>query len=163
VAGVALGDLTAITLSMLGLGAVLATSATLFTIVKWIGAVYLIWIGVKMIREKGGVAAADPLAAKKARFAQAFCVTVLNPKTIMFFIAFLPQFVSHDHPVTPQLALLGATFTLLGVVNAYMYAALAASAGSRLTRPGFVSAIRKTGGGVLVGAGVLTAAMRRVG
>lgn len=163
VAGVALGDLTAITLSMLGLGAVLATSAALFTAVKWIGAVYLVWIGVKMIREKGGVAAADPLAARKARFAQAFCVTVLNPKTIMFFIAFLPQFVSHEHPVPPQLVLLGATFTLLGVVNAYMYAALAASAGSRLTRPGFVSAIRKTGGGVLVGAGVLTAAMRRVG
>jgi len=163
VAGVALGDLTAITLSMLGLGALLAASATLFTVVKWIGAVYLVWLGVKMIREKGGVAAADPLAAKKARFAQAFCVTVLNPKSIMFFIAFLPQFVSHGHPVPPQLLLMGATFTVLAAINAYLYAALAASAGSRLTRPGVVAAIRKTGGGVLVGAGVLTAAMRRAG
>jgi len=163
VAGVALGDLTAITLSMLGLGALLAASATLFTAVKWIGAAYLVWLGVKMLRVKGGVVAADPLAAKKARFAQAFCVTVLNPKTIMFFIAFLPQFVSHSHPVPPQLVLLGATFTLLGAVNSFLYATLAASAGSRLTKPGVVAAIRKTGGGVLVGAGVLTAAMRRVG
>jgi len=163
VAGVALGDLTAITLSMFGLGALLAASAALFTVVKWIGAVYLVWLGVKMIREKGGVAAADPLAAKKARFAQAFCVTVLNPKSIMFFIAFLPQFVSQNHPVPPQLLLMGATFTVLAAVNAYLYAALAASAGSRLTRPGVVAAIRKAGGGVLVGAGVLTAAMRRVG
>ncbi|QLA17194.1 LysE family translocator [Desulfolutivibrio sulfoxidireducens] len=163
VAGVTLGDLTAITLSMLGLGALLAASAALFTVVKWIGAVYLVWLGVKMLREKGGALAVDPLAAKKARFAQAFCVTVLNPKSIMFFIAFLPQFVSHAQPVAPQLVLLGATFTVLAAVNAYMYAALAARAGGRLSDPRFVGVIRKAGGGVLVGAGVLTAAMRRAG
>jgi threonine/homoserine/homoserine lactone efflux protein len=116
-----------------------------------------------MLREKGGPLAADPPSASKARFAQAFCVTVLNPKSIMFFIAFLPQFVSHARPVPPQLVLLGATFTVLAAVNAYMYAALAARAGGRLANPRFVSAIRKAGGGVLVGAGVLTAAMRRAG
>jgi threonine/homoserine/homoserine lactone efflux protein len=153
VAGVTLGDLTAVTLSMLGLGALLAASAALFTVVKWIGAAYLVWLGVKMLREKGGPLAADPASASKARFAQAFCVTVLNPKSIMFFIAFSAAVRVHARPVAPQTGASRGPFTCFAAVNAYMYAALAARAGGRLANPRFVSAIRKAGGGVLVGAG----------
>src|SRR5688500_13741889 len=93
--GVALGDFTAMTLSMLGLGALLATSATLFTALKWIGAAYLIWLGIKLWRA-GGAMQATPRTDKASALtmvAHAWIVTALNPKSITFFVAFLPQFL----------------------------------------------------------------------
>ena len=93
--GVALGDFTAMTLSMLGLGALLAASATLFTVLKWIGAAYLIWLGVKLWRA-GGTLEATPRtdAVSAARMlGHAWLVTALNPKSITFFVAFLPAAV----------------------------------------------------------------------
>ena len=94
-AGVALGDFTAMTLSMLGLGAVLATSAALFTVLKWIGGAYLIWLGVKLFGAGGtfqGVEVGSGAAPAKM-IAHAWIVTALNPKSITFFVAFLPQFL----------------------------------------------------------------------
>src|SRR4051812_1040291 len=93
--GVALGDFTAMTLSMLGVGALLAASATIFTVLKWIGAAYLVWLGIKLWRA-GGTLAAEPRrsAASSARMlGHAWLVTALNPKSLTFFVAFLPQFL----------------------------------------------------------------------
>jgi threonine/homoserine/homoserine lactone efflux protein len=94
-AGVALGDFTAMTLSMLGLGALLAASATLFTILKWIGAAYLIWLGISLWRAGGTASKVD--AARNGTplrmLTHAWIVTALNPKSITFFVAFLPQFL----------------------------------------------------------------------
>src|SRR4051794_26234569 len=93
--GVALGDFTAMTLSMLGVGALLATSAMLFTVLKWIGAAYLVWLGIKLWRA-GGTLDARPRhdrASALKMLGHAWLVTALNPKGITFFVAFLPQFL----------------------------------------------------------------------
>src|SRR6476661_3278126 len=93
--GVALGDFTAMTLSMLGLGALLAASSTLFTVLKWIGAAYLVWLGIKLWRAGGTLEAAPrPCAVPAAKMlGHAWLVTALNPKSITFFVAFLPAFL----------------------------------------------------------------------
>src|SRR5690606_14401992 len=104
VAGVALGDFTAMTASMLGLGALLATSAVLFTLLTWVGAAYLIYLGIKLWRapvstqvtpEAGEVSSERPLRI----FLHTYVVTALNPKSIMFFVAFLPQFLDLTRPL----------------------------------------------------------------
>jgi threonine/homoserine/homoserine lactone efflux protein len=164
VAGVAAGDLTAMTVSLAGMGAVLSASADLFTALKWIGAGYLIYLGVKLWRAPATLDAPSPGAARRsgaAMMGHAFAVTALNPKSILFFVAFLPQFIRADAPVLPQLVLLGATFLVLAVVNAAAYALLAGGIRDAVRRPSVLKTINRVGGGVLVGAGILTAALRR--
>lgn len=161
VLGVCLGDAVACACSLAGLGALLAASAAAFTVVKYAGAVYLVYLGIGMLRS-GPVAAreATPSRAGK-KFLHAFAVTASNPKCILFFVAFLPQFISHDAPVVPQLVLLGLTFVLMGAVNTLVYASLSGAAGSRVRDPRFARKLRRLGGGALIGAGLLTAAAKR--
>lgn len=163
VAGVSLGDLTAMTLSTIGLGAVLATSATLFTLLKLAGAAYLVWLGVKTWRagEKPIGDASGPVGREHAvMFARAYAVTALNPKSIVFFVAFMPQFVTASAPLLPQMLLLGGTFLVLATLNAAAYAFLAGSAREAVRRPGVNRLVHRTGGGLLVGAGVWLALKR---
>ena len=160
VAGVCLGDAVACAGSLAGLGALLSASAAAFTVVKIIGAVYLVWLGIGMLRS-GNLADVPAPSPAGRKLVHAFTVTVLNPKTILFFVAFLPQFVSPQAPALPQLALLGTTFVLLGVVNTTAYALLAGSIGGRIRDPRFVGTLRRVGGGSLIGAGVLTAVAAR--
>ncbi|MEA5087499.1 LysE family translocator [Solidesulfovibrio sp.] len=160
VAGVCLGDAVACAGSLAGLGALLSASAAAFTVVKAVGALYLVWLGIGMLR--AGDADAAPASCPAGRkFARAFTVTLLNPKTILFFVAFLPQFVSPSAPALPQLLLLGATFVLLGAVNTAAYATLSGSVGGRIRDPRFVRRLRRVGGGALIGAGVMTAVAAR--
>ena len=159
VAGVALGDLTAMTLSLAGLGAILATSATLFTALKWVGAAYLVWLGVKLWRAPVEAGAAPPLPAGRA-LREAWLVTALNPKGIVFFVAFVPQFIDPARPFVIQAALLVATFVTLAAANAAIYAALAGRLSGAVRRPSVRRALNRVGGGVLVGAG-LAVALRR--
>jgi threonine/homoserine/homoserine lactone efflux protein len=167
VPGVALGDCVAMTASLAGLGAAVAASATAFTVLKWAGAAYLVWLGATMWRAKpqppAVAGAALPALRDRAMFAHAFAVTALNPKSIAFFVAFLPQFVAPGAPVPPQLAILGATFLVLATANAAAYAALAGTARRGLSRPGVVRAVNRLGGTLLIGAGVMTATLRRAG
>ena len=130
VAGVALGDFTAMTCSMLGLGALLAASATLFTILKWIGAAYLVWLGIKLWRAPVGEEADAAIEWRPAwtMMAHAYAVTALNPKSILFFVAFVPQFMDAAAPIAPQAALLIVTFVTLAALNAGLYALLAGRA-----------------------------------
>jgi threonine/homoserine/homoserine lactone efflux protein len=160
VAGVALGDLTAMTLSLAGLGALLATSATAFTVLKWAGAAYLIWLGVKLWRAPVEAAAAPPLTARRA-FRDAYVVTALNPKSIAFFVAFVPQFVTPGAPFLPQAVILVASFVTLAALNALAYALLAGRLSGAVARPAVRRGFNRVGGGMLIGAGVATAAMRR--
>lgn len=159
VAGVALGDLTAITLSLAGLGALLAASATLFTVLKFAGAAYLVWLGVKLWRAPVEAAATAPVSARRA-MRDAYVVTALNPKGIAFFVAFVPMFVDAGSPFLPQAAVLVATFVGLAAVNAAIYALLASRLSGAVRRPGVRRAFNRCGGTVLVGAGLATAAMR---
>ena len=164
VPGVALGDAVAMTASLTGLGALLAASADAFTVLKWIGAAYLVYLGVRMWRTEPSIGEIEPGGAARAQWslaAHAFAVTALNPKSIAFFIAFLPQFISPAAPVAPQLFILGATFLALAIVTVAVYAILAAGMRERLRQPRSIRAINRTGGGLLIGAGIMTAALRR--
>ncbi|MEI2383718.1 LysE family translocator [Breoghania sp. JC706] len=164
VTGVALGDTTAATLSLAGLGAVLATSALLFTVLKWVGAAYLIWLGWKMWRTSPVPLETVATATRdgKTILLHAWIVTALNPKGIAFFIAFLPHFIAPGAPVAPQLVLMGVTFVGLAIVNALVYALAASAVREKVNRPATLKAINRLGGSVLIAAGAMTAAMRRV-
>lgn len=163
--GVALGDLTAMTASLLGLGALVMASATVFQVLKWVGAAYLVWMGVQLLR-KGGHAVPDtgalPPAIPAGRvFRHAAAVTALNPKSIAFFIAFVPQFLRPEAALAPQFALLIATFVSLGALNALAYALLADRLRRAIARPGILTLLTRAGGVTLIGMGVLTATLRR--
>ena len=160
VAGVALGDLTAMSLSLAGLGAVMAASAALFTAFKWAGAAYLVWLGVKLWRAPVTAGALPPVTGRRA-MRDAYVVTALNPKSIAFFVAFVPQFVDAGAPFLPQAMLLVATFVSLAALNALAYALLAGRLSGAVTRPGVRRWFNRVGGSALIGAGVATAAMRR--
>lgn len=160
VAGVAAADLTAFTLSMAGLGAVLAASATLFTALKWAGAAYLVYLGVQALRSASRASALDvPAQAGSAgqRFAKAWLVTALNPKSIVFFVAFVPQFLDAHQAFWPQAAVLIPTFVVLASANAMVYALLARSLATRLTTRRAQANVQRAGGITLIGAGALIA------
>jgi threonine/homoserine/homoserine lactone efflux protein len=163
VAGVALGDFTAMTASMIGLGALLAASAMLFTILKWIGAAYLVYLGIKLWRVPVGHSATGETAqtAPFRIFMHAYAVTALNPKGIAFFIAFLPQFLDMTQPVIPQMAIFEVTFLVLATANATLYALMASAARQTIRKPGIQRAVNRVGGSLLIVAGVATATWRR--
>jgi threonine/homoserine/homoserine lactone efflux protein len=163
IAGVALGDLTAMTGSLLGLGALLAASAGLFTGVKWLGAAYLVYLGLKLWRAPvGDPGQADISETRPGRiFAHAYVVTALNPKGIVFFVAFLPQFLDMTRPVLPQMAILVTTFVSLAAINAALFGLMASSARRTIRNPSAQRLVNRIGGSFLIGAGLLTAAWRR--
>ena len=162
-AGVALGDAVAMTASLAGLGAVVLASAALFTALKWAGAAYLVYLGARMIliRPDAAAPAAAAPASKRTAFRQAALVTVLNPKAIAFFIAFVPQFLDARAPLAPQFAVLIATFVGLAALNALAYAVLADRLRTRIARPGVLRALSRLGGGALVAMGLATLTLRR--
>ncbi len=160
--GVALGDFTAMTLSMLGLGALLATSATLFTVLKWIGAAYLIWLGIKLWRAGGAMQATprtDNASAVKM-VAHAWFVTALSPKSITFFVAFLPQFLDPAGDFWMQMLVFEATFLVLAFANAFGYALLASRARGMMSSARAISLVNRIGGSLLIGAGVAAVSIR---
>jgi threonine/homoserine/homoserine lactone efflux protein len=163
--GVALGDLVAMSASLAGLGALVMASATLFSVLKWVGAAYLIWLGIKLLRSppSGGLhtIATGPDVGARAVFGHAAAVTALNPKSIAFFIAFVPQFLRSDAALMPQFAILIATFVGLATLNALAYALLADRLRRYVGRPGFITNLTRVGGLTLIGMGVVTAIMRR--
>ena len=160
-AGVALGDFTAMTLSLAGLGALLAASATLFTLLKWIGAAYLVYLGIRLWRAEPRAVSieAEPPGSVRAVFGHAFVVTALNPKSIAFFIAFVPQFIDHDAPLLPQMIVMEATFVAFAAANALAYALAADQLRLRVRRPGVIKWLNRAGASCLVGMGAATAAI----
>lgn len=161
ITGVALGDALALACSVAGLGAVLAASAAAFTVLKFTGAVYLIYLGLGMIRSGAAGLKSQTSSSPGRKFAHAFTVTACNPKCILFFVAFLPQFVNPAQPAGPQLVLLGVTFVLLSAANATFYSLLSGTAGDRIQNPRFMRRLKGVGGSVMIGAGLLTAVARR--
>lgn len=163
--GVALGDFIAMTTSLIGLGALVLASATLFTALKWVGAVYLVWMGIGMIRSAGTAKAIQiedaPQLSAGAVFRNAAVVTALNPKGIVFFIAFVPQFIRTDAALAPQFAILIATFVGLATLNVLIYALLADRLRATIRRPSVLAWMTRVGGGVLIAMGVLTATLRK--
>ncbi|MEM7794608.1 MAG: LysE family translocator, partial [Cyanobacteria bacterium P01_C01_bin.118] len=112
IAAVALADSTAMTMSLLGLGTILAASAFWFGVIKWIGGLYLIYLGIKLLL--ADVPSRDVTALRQSGprwklFVNTYLVTALNPKGIIFFAAFLPQFINTNAKVAPQLWILAFT------------------------------------------------------
>ncbi len=157
VAGVTLGDSTAVIISILGLGALLSTSAFLFTIIKVVGGLYLLYLGIRLLR--AGVALRELAArvapdSRRRLFLNTYLVTALNPKSIVFFVAFLPQFVNPAANVGQQLLVLAVTFVVMATVNATMYSTFASSATQLLTSPRAQRWFNLAGGSLLSAAGV---------
>ncbi len=164
-AGVALGDLVAMSASLAGLGALVLASAELFLLLKWVGAAYLIYLGIKLYRS-AATASLDPVedvadAAAGRVFAHAAAVTALNPKSIVFFIAFVPQFINPQATLPPQFGILIATFVGFAALNALAYALLGDKLRQRIRHPAVMPMLTRLGGGALVAMGVATAAIRR--
>lgn len=135
-AGIAAGDLIHTSMAIAGLSAIIATSALLFSIVKYAGAAFLIYLGIRALLDRAPIElnGAPAIGAGRA-FRQAVLTEVLNPKTALFFLAFLPQFVRPEHGSTAlQLATLGAVFVLLGLLSTIVFAVGAGRLGNLLRR-----------------------------
>jgi threonine/homoserine/homoserine lactone efflux protein len=157
VAAVALGDSTALLLSLFGLGALLAASAFWFTVVKSLGGIYLLYLGIKLLRTR--VPSAEPVApttpgSRLKMFVNTYLVTALNPKSLVFFVAFVPQFINHDASVTQQVWILTITFVIMATLNTTLYAVFAASARKLLESPRSRRRFNVAGGSLLLAAGV---------
>ena len=160
--GIHTATLVHVAAAALGLSAILASSALAFSIVKYAGAAYLIWIGLKKIFGRVDRPKVDVKVQRLGHarlFREGFIVNLLNPKTALFFLAFLPQFVEVDRGhVAMQVALLGLLFTVLGFFTDSCYALAAGTAGAWLKRsPGYLRFERYISGVLFIGLG-LTAA-----
>ena len=161
VLGLHAGTLVHVAAAALGISSLLIASATAFSVVRYAGAAYLIFLGLRRLlrRETLATATADSTTGLGRHFRQGFIVNVLNPKTALFFFAFLPQFVDPARGlVALQVAVLGLTFVVLGLVTDSIWALASSSAGERLRRSRRFPAVeRYATGSVLVGLGVATA------
>ncbi len=160
-AGAATSDFVLVAAAAIGLGALLAASEFWFGVVKWVGVAYLAFLGIQLLRSKGGI---DPEALRaadtgrgstRALFTKSFLVAVTNPKGYLFVSAFLPQFVAAGEPQLPQYAILAVLFAAIDVTVMAAYALLGAQAIRILARSGLVWLDRICGGALLALAGSL--------
>ncbi|MGM0919620.1 MAG: LysE family translocator [Bacillota bacterium] len=157
--GIAFGDLIHTFAAVLGLSAILMTSAFAFEAVKYIGAAYLVYLGISALINKTKKAA-KPAVEKvnpNLSFRQALLIELLNPKTALFFLAFLPQFVRSDgYPVTIQLLMLGLTFVLMSIIYTTFIAFLTSIIGGKFLAKTNQSSnwIGKVAGLVYIGLGL---------
>jgi len=160
--GITTGTLVHVLASTLGLSALLASSALAFALVKYAGAAYLIYMGVRRIFKRTDTPASSlklPRRSLGRLYRDGFIVNLLNPKTALFFLAFLPQFVDPARGAVPmQIAFLGLLFTLMGLTNDGLYALVAGTAGGWVRRQSrYMDWERYVTGGVFIGLGVTAA------
>jgi threonine/homoserine/homoserine lactone efflux protein len=160
VGGIHVGSLVHVFAATVGLSALLVSSAVAFSAVKVVGAIYLIFLGVQRLlgRDSGnGVSAGNERNLGKI-FRQGIVVNVLNPKTALFFFAFLPQFVDPSRSAAPQIAVLGLLWVLVGLCSDGLYAVLSGTVGAAVRgRPGFARVQRWVTAFVLIGLGIAAA------
>jgi threonine/homoserine/homoserine lactone efflux protein len=160
VGGIHTGSLVHVAAATVGLSALLVSSAVAFSAVKFVGAVYLIFLGIQRLmgRDNGdGESAANERNLGRI-FRQGIVVNVLNPKTALFFFAFLPQFIDPSRSAAPQIAVLGLLWILIGLCSDGLYAVLSGTVGAAVRRrPGFARVQRVVTGLVLIGLGIAAA------
>ena len=164
VPGVAGGDFTAMALSLLGLGAVLAASAELFTALKLAGAAYLIYLGIKVLGAPVPETLDENAPQERSHWritGHAYAVTALNPKGIVFYVAFFPLFLSADRPLLPQILTFGATFLVMATVNAILYAMMAGQVTRFLKGYRARKNLNRAAGGILLVTGGILGLARR--
>jgi threonine/homoserine/homoserine lactone efflux protein len=171
VAGVACGNMLNAVGAAVGLAALFAVSSLAFTVVKFAGAAYLVWLGVKMLRGGGAGSGSEPQAAATPVggravlagrvFRDGVLVALLNPKTTIFFAAFLPQFMQSDAPALPQAVQLGAIFVVVAAASDLVYVTLASWLAPRFARAGGAARAGRYGryasGGALIALGIASA------
>jgi RhtB (resistance to homoserine/threonine) family protein len=162
--GIAAGCIIHATASALGVSAILATSATAYNVLKTIGAAYLVWMGIQSIREASRPAvAAAPARDRSALgpFLQGFLTNILNPKVAVFYLTFLPQFISPGEPVLRRSLFLASVHIAMGLVWLTAYAWFIDRLGAVLTRPRVKAWLERVTGGVLIALGARLARERR--
>ena len=160
VGGLELGNLVHAIAAAIGLSAVLATSAAAFTVVKWLGAAYLVIVGVRtLMRPASRVDSDQPGVSARRAFGQGVIVNVLNPKVALFFLSFLPQFISPENGHTSLQALtLGLVFVVIGCITDATYSLIASSLREVLLRGRTLPFVQRyVAGTVFVGLGVVAA------
>jgi threonine/homoserine/homoserine lactone efflux protein len=164
VLGTALGSIVAASLAMMGAGALLAASATAFMVLKLAGAAWLIWMGLKLIRSAPQPLTSDPERGSYPwgqALRDGFLVQVTNPKAILFFVAFVPQFIQPQHSYGAQSAVLIAVFVGLNVLVDAGYVFGAGLMRKGLRRPKVLCWINRAGGSAIIAAGLATLLARR--
>jgi len=164
----ALGSLTAITcimtLSFSGLGVVIASSERVFSLIKWAGAAYLIYLGVMCLMSKQDSytkAKEDSQTASRSHYLSGFIVGASNPKAIVFFTALFPQFIATDAPLMPQYLIFASTFVVMELSWLLFYAYLGARSSNWLLAKGRAKVFNRLTGGVFIGAGALLSLTNR--
>ncbi len=166
IVGLQLGIFFVLVIVAIGLGAIIAASATLFVAIKWLGAAYLVWLGVVHWRAPAkpmvaGEAALGDEGAARRLVLSGFLVNATNPKGIVFMLAVLPQFIDPAKPQLVQYATCGATLFFTDLVVMSGYTGLAAKVLSALREPHHVLWLNRTFGGLFVAAGAALATFRR--
>lgn len=164
IAGLQVGLTIVLVIAGAGLGALLLASETAFTVVKWAGAAYLVWLGLQQWRSSAAIAPGavrlPPLSARR-RFLTGLFTNATNPKGIVFMMAVLPQFIDPGRPLLLQLSILAVTMCAVDVIVMHGYAALAARLQGLLRTPHAVRWFNRGFGGVLMGMGAALAAFKR--
>lgn len=163
--GLVLGIWTQLLIVGVGLGALIAASATAFTVVKWLGVGYLVWLGIAQWRAPARpmVAANDSgaVVTQRALVLKAWMINVVNPKGTVFLLAVVPQFINLGQPLVPQYLIIGATLALTDMVVMSGYTALAARVLGALKEPSHIRAMNRTMGSLFIVAGSLLALFKR--
>jgi threonine/homoserine/homoserine lactone efflux protein len=157
VAGVHVGSIVHVAAACAGLSALIVSSAIAFSTVKYVGAAYLVFIGIKKLLDKDDLPEDTPRPPRSGLriFTQGIVVNVLNPKTALFFLAFLPQFVDRDRTVWTQIAVLGLVWVALGFLSDGAYALAGGTIGSFIRRRR--KTVRIASGGIFIGLGAVAA------
>lgn len=162
--GVVTGAFIAMSLSLAGAGALLATSAYMFSLLKLTGAIYLIWLAYSLwIAQVEAVSEYEKFEARplKSLFWQSFLISVLNPKGPAFYVAFVPQFVSATGPVPQQFAILTATFLVVATINSLFWLLFASSLRAQFRKPNSMKILNRVGASCLFVAGIFAARATR--
>ena len=164
--GLVLGFWTQLLIVAVGLGAVIATSAVAFAVVKWAGVAYLVWLGIRQWRAApapfagAGGSAVAPVTTRRRLVGQAWLLNAVNPKGTAFMLAVVPQFLTPGEPLLPQYLIIAATLTFTDLVVNAVYAALAARLLGLLRTPVRVRAVNRVFGSLFIGLGVLLATFK---
>jgi len=163
--GLVLGIWTQLLIVGVGLGALVAASSTAFTVVKWLGVAYLVWLGIAQWRAPARpmVAVSDSgvVVSQRSMILRAWMINVVNPKGTVFLLAVVPQFMNLSQPLLPQYLTIGATLAFTDMVVMAGYTALAAKVLGALKEPSHIRAMNRTFGSLFVLAGSLLALFKR--
>ncbi len=164
VAGLEIGNFMHVIAATVGLSAVIAASATAFLIVKWIGAGYLVYIGIRtLVKRPQAVTQASDQMTRRRAFTQGIVVNTFNPKVALFFLSFLPQFIDADRgSAALQSLILGTTFVILGSVSDSLFALLASALRGTLLRGKSLPFVQRyVAGTVFIALGAIASSTRR--